>query len=59
MARKIFCQRVLNQLQLPVFVKPANTGSSVGIDKVKSAEELMTAINMHLNTIPRLWLKKG
>jgi D-alanine-D-alanine ligase len=39
--------RVLDEvgaLGLPVFVKPANLGSSVGISKVKSAPELVPAI---------------
>jgi len=39
-----FCQDVIKQLPFPVFVKPANTGSSVGVHKVKSAEELSVAI---------------
>ncbi len=33
------------QLTYPVFVKPANLGSSVGISKAKSAPELATAIH--------------
>jgi D-alanine-D-alanine ligase len=33
-------------LGLPVFVKPANLGSSVGISKVKTAAELIPAIEM-------------
>lgn len=36
--------RAIEQLGLPLFVKPANTGSSVGISKVKTAEELTPAI---------------
>ena len=39
-----FCQDVMKQLPFPVFVKPANTGSSVGVHKVKSAEALSAAI---------------
>jgi len=35
--------RVAQQLGLPLFVKPANEGSSVGISKVKSAAELPAA----------------
>jgi D-alanine-D-alanine ligase len=35
---------VLQDLGLPVFVKPANLGSSVGIRKVKRAEELRPAL---------------
>jgi D-alanine-D-alanine ligase len=35
---------ILNQLSLPLFVKPNNGGSSLGISKVKFAEELDAAI---------------
>ncbi len=35
---------VIAQLGLPVFVKPANEGSSVGVTKVKRPEELAPAI---------------
>ena len=37
---------VTAELGYPVFVKPANLGSSVGISKVKSADELAAAINL-------------
>jgi D-alanine-D-alanine ligase len=36
-------QAVVARLGLPLFVKPANEGSSIGISKVKSAEELRAA----------------
>lgn len=36
--------RVVDQLGLPLFVKPANMGSSVGVSKVTSAEELEAAL---------------
>lgn len=35
---------ILQQLQLPVFVKPNNGGSSIGMSKVNEANELETAI---------------
>ena len=35
---------VLEQLRLPVFVKPNESGSSLGVSKVKSVEELLPAI---------------
>lgn len=38
-------QLIATQLGYPVFVKPANLGSSVGIHKVKRAEDLVAAIN--------------
>ena len=39
-------QTVVNRLGFPVFVKPANLGSSVGISKAKHATELRTAIKL-------------
>jgi D-alanine-D-alanine ligase len=35
---------ILKQLQLPVFVKPNNGGSSIGMSKVSKAEELASAL---------------
>jgi D-alanine-D-alanine ligase len=37
---------VVDRLGFPVFVKPANLGSSVGISKAKHAAELRTAIEL-------------
>jgi len=37
-------QRTLEALALPVFVKPANSGSSVGITKAHDEAELLTAL---------------
>lgn len=39
-----FCQLIANEIGFPAFVKPANTGSSVGVEKVKQAEQLSAAI---------------
>jgi D-alanine-D-alanine ligase len=38
--------RIVDQLGFPVFVKPANLGSSVGISKAKHAAELRHAIEL-------------
>jgi D-alanine-D-alanine ligase len=38
--------RIVKQLGFPVFVKPANLGSSVGISKAKHASELRDAIEL-------------
>ena len=41
------CTRLVEkELRYPVFVKPANLGSSVGISKVKSRKDLATAMEM-------------
>ena len=37
-------EKVMEKLKLPVFVKPSNSGSSVGIKKASTKEELMEAI---------------
>lgn len=39
-------KNVENKLNYPVFVKPANLGSSIGITKAKSREELIYAIEI-------------
>lgn len=38
------CQRIEQELAFPVFVKPANAGSSIGIKKVNTREQLQPAI---------------
>lgn len=40
---------ILQRLRLPVFVKPAEGGSSIGMSKVKTAEELQPAIDKAFN----------
>ena len=45
---------MITELGLPVFVKPANMGSSVGIGKVKSMTELGdSAWTKHLSGIAK------
>ncbi|ASC74210.1 D-alanyl-alanine synthetase [Halomicronema hongdechloris C2206] len=39
------CDRIEAQLGYPCFVKPANLGSSVGISKVRSRDQLETALD--------------
>jgi D-alanine-D-alanine ligase len=43
--RTAILQRIEHELGWPVFVKPANMGSSVGISKCKSAQDLPAAID--------------
>jgi D-alanine--D-alanine ligase len=40
---------MIDDLGLPLFVKPANMGSSVGVSKAKSVEELQAAIEVALS----------
>ncbi|MDR1679133.1 MAG: D-alanine--D-alanine ligase [Prevotellaceae bacterium] len=43
-ADKINADEIINRLQLPCFVKPNVGGSSFGVSKIKTAEELLPAI---------------
>ena len=43
---KISFEDIKNRLGLPLFVKPANLGSSVGISKVKDESQFMQATNL-------------
>ena len=51
--------RVEKYLPYPIFVKPANMGSSVGISKAKNTEELKTALQEALKYDRRLVLEEG
>ena len=48
MTRKEMIEAILDDLKLPVFVKPPNMGSSVGINKAHNAKELVAAIRKAL-----------
>jgi D-alanine-D-alanine ligase len=40
----VYITRIQQELSYPIFVKPANSGSSVGIHKIKRAEDLLAAV---------------
>lgn len=42
-SKEAFAQKCLSYLGLPLFIKPANAGSSVGISKVKTEEDFYLA----------------
>lgn len=42
-------EEILQKIEPPLFVKPANTGSSIGITKVKEERDLKEAIEIALN----------
>lgn len=49
----------LDKLTFPIFVKPANMGSSVGISKAETEEELREAINLALKYDSRILIEQG
>jgi D-alanine-D-alanine ligase len=54
------CQRLIEkQLAYPLFVKPANLGSSVGISKVKQRGELAAAMDLAASFDRKLVVEQG
>lgn len=51
--------KIEKELNYPIFVKPANLGSSVGISKVTNRDELLVGINEALNHDSRIVLEQG
>lgn len=52
-------KKIQNQLSLPVFVKPAALGSSVGVAKVRDWKDLIPAIEAALTLDSRVLIEKG
>ena len=53
------CEKILKKLTLPVFVKPSNSGSSVGIKKAKNMEELKIAIQYASEFDEKILIEEG
>lgn len=51
--------KIEKYLPYPIFVKPANMGSSVGISKAKNKEELKAALELAMKYDRRLVLEEG
>jgi len=56
---KKLLQKIEETISYPLFVKPANTGSSVGISKVKSKETLSAAIEEAFRFDTKILIEKG
>ncbi|MBN1232410.1 MAG: D-alanine--D-alanine ligase [Candidatus Coatesbacteria bacterium] len=52
-------KRIESHLKLPLFVKPSNLGSSVGISKVKSWEELEEAVKNAFKFDSKIIIEQG
>jgi D-alanine-D-alanine ligase len=57
--RERVMRSVVNALRLPYFVKPANSGSSVGVTKVKSDKDLAGAIEFALRLDEKVLIERG
>jgi D-alanine-D-alanine ligase len=54
-----YSAQVAEKLSYPVFVKPANTGSSIGINKVKSADALHAAVTEAFRFDTKILIEKA
>lgn len=52
-------EKINSSLRYPLFVKPANTGSSVGINKVKTKEKLLAAIEYAFQFDHKILIENG
>ncbi len=52
-------QYLSNKLHYPLFIKPANQGSSIGVTKVKRLDEVNTAINTALTYDDKVIIEQG
>lgn len=52
-------QKIISKLNYPMFVKPANSGSSIGVSKVNNDTELKEAITLALATDSRILIEEG
>ncbi|HPI73617.1 MAG TPA: D-alanine--D-alanine ligase family protein [bacterium] len=59
MTRKEMIEAILEDLKLPVFVKPPNMGSSVGIHKAHTVKELKAAIEDALRYDRKVLIEKS
>jgi len=50
---------ILKQLKFPIFIKPSNSGSSMGISKVSSKSELIPALKKALKIDKRIIAEEG
>jgi D-alanine-D-alanine ligase len=53
------CEKAIKEFGFPLFVKPAQLGSSVGVTKVKKASELKAACESALKYDDRIMIEKG
>jgi D-alanine-D-alanine ligase len=58
-SREDVVHRIEDELHYPVFVKPSNMGSSVGVSKAKKRDDLFSAINLACEFDHRILIEKG
>lgn len=51
--------KIIEKIKFPMFIKPSNSGSSVGISKASNKEELISAINKAGNFDKKILVEEG
>ena len=57
--KQVIVKEIVNEIGFPCFIKPCNTGSSVGITKVKNLESLGSAIEDAFQWDNKILVEKG
>tara|TARA_Y100001933_G_scaffold157958_2_gene156252 strand:+ start:1470 stop:2537 length:1068 start_codon:yes stop_codon:yes gene_type:complete len=53
------CNQIIEYLKFPLFIKPANSGSSIGISKVNNKSQIFTAIQKAWEFDKRIIVEEG
>ena len=56
---KIICDQIVSKLNFPLFIKPANSGSSIGISKVKNQSDILKALRKAWLIDQRIIVEEG
>ena len=56
---KIICNQIINKLNFPIFIKPANSGSSIGISKVTHPSDIGEALKKAWSIDHRIIVEEG
>ena len=56
---KIICDQIIKKLNFPLFIKPANSGSSIGISKVINKSEILAALQKAWSIDHRIIVEEG
>ena len=56
---KIICDQIVNKLNFPIFIKPSNSGSSIGISKVFYPSDISKALKKASSIDHRIIVEEG
>ncbi len=56
---KIICDQIIKKLNFPLFIKPANSGSSIGISKVINQSDILDALRKAWSIDHRIIVEEG